>query len=73
MNKSKEDKFIELAEKRVNVLLNNIRLIKQLSNKNNYQYSDAHVKKIFSAINIALSDANEAFHAKEPKRNIFKL
>ncbi len=73
MKKSKEQKFIELAEKRVNVLLNNIRLIKQLSNKNNYQYSDAHVKKIFAAINIALNDANEAFNAQESKKNIFKL
>ena len=57
MKKSKEQKFIELAEKRVNVLLNNIRLVKQLSNKNNYQYSDTHVKKLFAAIN-NLSEAS---------------
>jgi hypothetical protein len=73
MKKSKEQKFIELAEKRVNVLLNNIRLVKQLSNKNNYQYSDTHVKKIFAAINTALNDANEAFNAQESKKNVFKL
>ena len=73
MKKSKEDKFIELAEKRVNVVLNNIRLIKQLSNKNNYQYTDAHVKKMFSTIKKALLDANEAFTGKEEKRNIFKF
>ena len=73
MKKSKEQKFIELAEKRVNVLLNNIRLVKQLSNKNNYQYSDTHVKKIFAAINTALNDANEAFNSQESKKNVFKL
>jgi hypothetical protein len=73
MNNYKEEKFIKLAEKRVNVLLNNIRLIKQLSNKNNYQYSDTHVKKIFAAINTALNDASEAFNTQESKKNVFEL
>jgi hypothetical protein len=70
---SREQKFIRLAERRVNMLLNNIRLIKQLSNKNNYEYSDDHVKKIFTTLKSAIDDANESFYAKEKKRKIFKL
>jgi hypothetical protein len=70
---TKDDKFIRLAEKRVNLVLNNIRLLKQLSNKNNYQYSDTQVKKIFTVINSALTEANEAFYFKEIKPDIFKL
>ena len=36
MTKEREDKFVELAEKRVKNALNALRLIKNLANKSNY-------------------------------------
>ncbi len=48
--RDKREKFVELAEKRVNRLLNDIRLIGNLSNKANYEYSQEDIRKIFGAI-----------------------
>lgn len=48
--RSKKNKFIELAEKRVNNALKQIQLIGNLSNKRNYHYSESDYKKIFKAI-----------------------
>lgn len=70
---NKSMRFIRLAESRVNGLINSIRLLKQLSNKNNYEYSDEQRKRIFSAVRSALSDADEAFKGINKDRNKFKL
>jgi uncharacterized protein YeeX (DUF496 family) len=46
----KLEKFERLAEKRVNEGLKKIRLIGNLSNKNNYDYTEEHVKQIIDAL-----------------------
>ncbi|MFD2446596.1 hypothetical protein ACFSO7_21895 [Bacillus sp. CGMCC 1.16607] len=46
----KRDKFEELAEKRVTETVKKIRLIGNLSNRNNYDYTDHHVKQILSTL-----------------------
>ena len=43
-------KFVELAEKRVNKALKDIRLIGNLSNKSNYSYSEHDAKKILKVL-----------------------
>lgn len=48
--RDKANKFIELANKRVNRTLKNLRLISNLSNKNNYDYSDEQAKKILRTL-----------------------
>ena len=58
---SKRDKFVELAEKRVNNTLNNLRLIGNLSNSANYDYDQKDVEKIFRALTRALNDARSRF------------
>lgn len=60
--KSRE-KFIELAEKRVNRAIKDIRLVGNLSNKSNYKYSDEDVRTIFAAIEKELKQARERFQA----------
>ena len=47
---TKEEKFIRLAERRVNVVLERLGMLGQLSDKKNYSYTDAQVNKIFRAI-----------------------
>mgnify|MGYP003685826245 CR=1 FL=1 len=44
------DKFVELAEKRVQKTIKSMRLIGNLSNKTNYSYEDADLKKIFTTL-----------------------
>lgn len=73
MDESKADKFTRIAEKRVNALLHNAKLLKQLSNKNNYEYTEVQRKKIFSAIRQAINDADAAFKGGGKQKDKFKL
>lgn len=59
--RDKKQKFVEIAERRVNQLLRNIRLIGNLSNRGNYQYSTEDVNKIFSAIDNEMKTAKKRF------------
>jgi len=47
---NKREKFVELAEKRVTKTINDLRLIGNLSNKNNYSYTEDDVQKITQAL-----------------------
>lgn len=58
---------MELAEKRVSRALKQIRLIGNLANKGNYNYSESDVQKIFSALNGELKAARNRF--EEETRN----
>lgn len=69
---TKRDKFVRLAEARTNKAIDMIRLISNLSNKNNYEYSEEDVQKIFSTIEKELKNAKAKFNG--PSANeIFKL
>lgn len=46
MSNTKRDRFIRLAEKRMSKAINQLRLIKNLSNKNNYEFSESDWKAI---------------------------
>jgi hypothetical protein len=48
---AKREKFVELAESRTRNAIRSIRIIGKLGNKNAYEYSEADVKKIASALN----------------------
>lgn len=67
----RNDRFKRLATKRVNNLLNQIRLLGNLSNKSSYDYSDDEISKIFSAIEGQLRIAKAKFHSHRKKE--FKL
>jgi len=63
MNKKRE-RFIELAEKRVQKALHNIGLIGNLSNKSAYEYNEDEINQIFRAIHKELDVAKSRFKAK---------
>ena len=70
----KREKFIRLAEQRVNRSLNDIRLIGNLSNRNAYSFTDEDVKKIFKAIQKELDQAKARFSdAENTSGGDFKL
>ena len=54
-------KFVELAEKRVNRAIKDIRLIGNLSNRSNYYYSDTDSKKIIKALRDAVDEVRAKF------------
>lgn len=57
----KREKFIRLAEQRVNRSLNDLRLIGNLSNRNAYTFTDDDVKKIFKTLQKELDQAKARF------------
>lgn len=61
MESQKHVKFIELAEKRTNKALENIRLLGNLSSKQNYSYTDAEVRKMIKALRDAISETEARF------------
>ncbi|KTG18932.1 hypothetical protein AUR67_17410 [Pseudoalteromonas sp. XI10] len=72
--KADREKFVELAEKRVSKTLKDIKLIGNLSNKSNYEYSEQDVKKIYSVLKKALEEMKARFDAKgSAEDEVFKL
>tara|TARA_B100000965_G_C19515964_1_gene724228 strand:- start:682 stop:936 length:255 start_codon:yes stop_codon:yes gene_type:complete len=59
--KRKREKFIELAESRVKKTITNLRLIGNLSRKNNYEYTNEDVKKITVALDKELKNVKDLF------------
>lgn len=54
-------KFVSLANSRVNRALKDIQLIGNLSNRSNYDYTIEDVNKIFKALNKAIQDCKNRF------------
>ena len=72
--KNREKKFIELAEKRMNRLIKQIRLVGNLANKSNYSYSDSQANKIIKTLNDEFSEVRQKFrNNKNSKSTKFKL
>jgi hypothetical protein len=61
MSETRHQKFERLATLRVNRILNDSRLLGNLSNRSSYDYSDPEIQKIFSAIDSALKQARSKF------------
>ena len=65
MRSEDRDKFKRLAERRVNNVIKTIRLIGNLSNKSNYDYTDNDIDKIFSALNAEIKAARARFTSSD--------
>ena len=57
-------KFIELAEKRVNRAIKDIKLIGNLSNRSNYSYTDKDAKAIYTVLKKAVDEVKASFDRK---------
>lgn len=64
---TKRERFKKVAVQRTNKVINYIRLLGNCSNKNNYEYSEADVKKIFSAIEKELKLSKSKFEENQGK------
>lgn len=70
---TREQRFRRLAEQRVNAVLDKLRLLGQLSNRSNYEYTDADVEAIFKAIQKDVNAAKARFREGENDRKRFTL
>jgi hypothetical protein len=63
------EKFVRLANARVNRAIKDIQLIGNLSNKSNYAYTDADVEKIFRALSEEMKNCRRKFDANPAARH----
>lgn len=73
MKRNKAELFIKLAEARTRKATETIRLIGNLSNKANYEYTDEMVKKIFNHLQAQLDGAKRRFELMILDRKPFSL
>lgn len=73
--RDKRSRFVELAQARVTKATLTLRLIGNLSNPNNYEYSEEDARKIFSALDAEMRLLKAKFHTALSKkaRDEFKL
>lgn len=57
------DKFVDLAQKRVNKAIKMLDLIGNLSNRSNYSYTDEDVKKIIKVLTVKVKEVESRFDA----------
>lgn len=70
----KREKFVMLAEKRVTRTIKDLRLIGNLSNKNNYSYNDSDIQKIISTLDQEVKYLKAKFLSTDEKATpTFKL
>ena len=70
---TKEEKFKRLAELRVNAAMDKIRLLGQLSNRGNYDYTDEQVEIIFKALHKSLAKTKTKFRESSKDKKRFTL
>ena len=63
-NETKRERFIRLAEGRINVILEQLRKLGNLSNERNYEYTEEDIDKMFSVLNKALKNARALYFRK---------
>jgi len=70
-NETPEERFKRVAEARTNAILDKVRILGNLSNRQMYSYSEEDINKIFSAINKQLKEVRAKFNSQKQKK--FKL
>jgi len=71
VDETPEERFKRIAEIRANTVLDKLRILGKLSNRQMYSYSDEDINKIFSAINKQFKEVRAKFNYRKQDR--FKL
>ena len=67
----KREKFIKHGNRRLKNAVKNIKLLKNISNKNYYGYSEKDMKLIFSELDQAVKEVKNSFNeAKNSKKKV---
>lgn len=70
-NETAEERFKRIATLRTNAVLDRLRILGNLSNRQMYSYSEEDINKIFSAINKQLREVRVKFNSQKQEK--FKL
>jgi len=70
-NETPEERFKRIATLRTNAVLDKLRILGNLSNRQMYSYSEEDINRIFSAINKQVKEVRAKFNSREEKK--FKL
>ena len=70
---AKRARFVRIAERRVNKILNDIDSLGKTYNRRNYEYGEEDVRKIFSEIESKVKEVKLLFKNSSRPRNRFKL
>jgi len=70
-NENPEQRFKRIAALRTNAVLDKLRILGNLSNRQMYSYSDEDINKIFSAINKQIKEVRSKFNSRKQEK--FKL
>lgn len=73
VKRDRKQKFIELAEKRVNRLLNEIKLISNLANRTNYEYTSQQANKLIRVIDEEIKKMKLKFSQNFKRDKKFKF
>lgn len=69
----KRQRFLRIAESRVNKVLSNLDNLAKCSNKTNYEYSEDEVRKIFREIDRKVKETKFQFQGGVKNKGKFKL
>jgi len=69
----KRDNFIRLAEGRVTRAIDSIRVIGNLSNRSNYEYTEEDSRRIIDALQAEITALKVQFKPRPASNNGFKL
>jgi hypothetical protein len=64
-SRDKAAKFIELANKRVNKAIKDLKLVSNLANTRNYEYTEEQAKKIIKALQKEIDTVKRSFQNVE--------
>lgn len=68
LSNKKHEKFMEIAEKRVDAIIIKIEALEKLSDKNRYEYSTEEIERIFSSIENSLNSVKRSLINKNITR-----
>lgn len=73
-SRDKSAKFVELANKRVSRAIKSLKLVANLANRQNYEFTDEQAKKIIKALQKELDLVKQSFQNADSDGNAeFKL
>jgi len=70
-NETPEERFKRIATLRTNAVLDRLRILGNLSNRQMYSYSEEDINKIFKAINKEIKEVRAKFNSRKEEK--FKL
>ena len=73
MEETKREKFVRLAESRMNNVLKQIELLSNLSNKRVYEYNEDDIEIIIKTLKNCISDLEHSFKMASSKKRKFSL